>query len=132
VLRYRFFLPAARKCRDARACATVHFAENVAVAIAPSRLRAPGGVLEFAGGHARPAEIHASGRLLLPLLQSEEPGKLREDVRAAEIRVALVGDVLLKAAKPLQRSHSGRRAAFAAQGSRRARTAVSKLQKIPA
>ena len=63
-----------------------------------------GGVLELAGGHARPAEIDASRGLLLPLFQSEEPGKLREDVRTAEIRVALVGNVLREAAKPLQRS----------------------------
>jgi hypothetical protein len=61
----------------------------------------------------------------LPLFQSEESGKLREDVRTAEIRVALVGNVLLKAAKPLQRSHSGRGAALAAQGSRRAHATVS-------
>ena len=40
----------------------------------------------------------------MPLFQSEEPGKLREDVRTAEIRVALVGNVLREAAKPLQRS----------------------------
>jgi hypothetical protein len=83
-----------------------------------------GSVLGFAGGHAKPASIDASWGMLLPLFQGEEPGKLREDVRTAEIRVALVGDVLREVARPLQRRESGGRAALAAQGSRRARPAV--------
>jgi hypothetical protein len=101
------------------------------VEIAVAGERALGGVLEFAGGHARPTEIDASRGLLLPLFQNKEPGKLREDVRAAEICVALVGDVLRETAKPLQRKQSGRWAAPAAQGSRGARAVVkSELQKI--
>jgi hypothetical protein len=101
------------------------------VEIAIAGERALGGVLEFAGGHARPAEIDASRGLLLPLFQSQEPGKLREDVRTAEICVALVGDVLREIAKPLQRKQSGRRAAPTAQGSRGARAVVkSELEKI--
>jgi hypothetical protein len=52
-------------------------------------------------------------------------------MRAAEICVALVGDVLREIAKPLQQKQSGRRAAPAAQGSRGARAVVkSELQKI--
>lgn len=78
-------------------------AEKAPMEIAAARQRAPGRVLGFAGGHAWPAEIDASGRLLLPLPPCEEPGKLRENVRAAEIRVALVGNVLREVAKPLQR-----------------------------
>jgi hypothetical protein len=101
------------------------------VEIAFAGNRALGGVLEFAGGHAKPAEIDAGWGLLLPLFQSQEPGKLREDVRAAEICIALVGDVLREIAKPLQRKQSGRGAALAAQGSRRTRALLkSELQKI--
>jgi len=37
----------------------------------------------------------------LPLFPSEEPGKLRENVRTAEIRVALVGDILHEVEKSL-------------------------------
>ena len=121
--RYRFFSRAARESGNARASHTLRFAEDAAVETAAGE-RAFGGVLGLVGGHAGPAAIDASGRLLLPLFASEEPGKLREDVRTAEIRVALVGDVLREVAKPLQRRESGGRAALAAQGSRRARPAV--------
>ena len=115
----------------AAASHTVHFAENSAVEVAAAGQRAVGHVLEFAGGHTKPPEVDASRRLLLPLFQSEEPGKLREDVRTAEICVALVGDVLREIAKPLQRKQSGHRAAPTAQRSRRARALVkSELQKI--
>jgi hypothetical protein len=103
---------------------TVHFAENSAVEVAAAGQRAVGHVLEFAGGHTKPPEGDASRRLLLPLFQSKAAGKLREDVRDAEIRVALVGDVLREVAKPLQRRQSGRRTAFAAQRSRGTRPAV--------
>ena len=125
VRRYRFFSRAARESGNARASHTLRFAEDAAVEIAAAGERAFGGVLGLVGGHAGPAAIDAGRRLLLPLFASEEPGKLREDVRTAEIRVALVGDVLREVAKPLQRRESGGRAALAAQGSRRARPAVS-------
>lgn len=80
-----------------------YIAEKAPVEIAAARQRAPGRVLGFAGEHAEPAEIDPSGRLLLPLPPREEPGKLRENVRAAEICVALVGNILREVAKPLQR-----------------------------
>jgi hypothetical protein len=89
--------------------------EEAPMEIAAVRQRALSRVLGFAGRHAKPAEIDASGRLLLPLLPREETGKLRENVRAAEIRVALVGHVLHEIAKPLQRRKSRGWAALAAQ-----------------
>jgi hypothetical protein len=55
----------------------------------------------IAGGHAEPAEVDASWRVLLPLLARKDARKLRENVRDAEIRVALVGNVLREVAKPL-------------------------------
>ena len=79
--------------------------------------RAIGDVLAFICGYAGAAEIHGGRRLLLPLRASQEPGKLREDVRVAKICVALVGDVLREIAKPLQWRQSGCRAAPAAQRS---------------
>ena len=100
--------------------------------IAAAGQRPLGGVLELAGGHAKPAEIHTGRGLLLPLFQSEGPGKLREDVRDAEVCVALVGDILREVAKPLQREHSGRRTALATQRSRRARQALSPPKNSPA
>jgi len=112
--RYRFFPPAATESGNAPASHTLRFAEEAAVEIAAAGVRAIGGVLGIARGHARRATIDASRGLLLPLFPSEEPRKLRENVRTAKIRVALVGDVLRKVAKPLQRRESGRRAALAA------------------
>jgi hypothetical protein len=103
-------------------------AENPIVEIAAPRRRALSRLLGFAGGHAKPAEIDASGRLLLPLLPREETGKLRQNVRAAEVRVALVGNVLREITKPLQRRQSRGRAAFAAQRSRRARPPLNSLK----
>jgi hypothetical protein len=88
---------------DASATHTVHFAQDIAVEIAAAGQRAVGHVLEFAGGCAKPPEVDAGRRLLLSLFQSKAPGKLREDVRDAEIRVALVGDVVREIAKPSQR-----------------------------
>jgi hypothetical protein len=81
---------------------TLHLAQNAAVEIVVAGLRAISYVLEFAGGRAQPAEVDASRRLLLSLLQSEAPGKLRKNVRNAEICVALVGDVLREVKKSLQ------------------------------
>ncbi len=80
-----------------------YIAEKTPMEIAAAGRRALSRLLGFAGGHAKPAEIDASRRLLLPLLTREESGKLRENVRAAEVRIALVGDVLQQVAKPLQR-----------------------------
>ena len=127
--RYRFFSRVATESGNARASHTLRFVEDTAVEIAAAGERAFGGVLGFVGRHTEPAAIHTSRGLLLPLFASEEPGKLREDVRATEICVALVGDVLREVAKPLQRRKSGRRAAHAAQGSRRARPAISSNSK---
>jgi len=56
--------------------------------------RTPGDILEFAGGYTGAAEINANRWMLLPLFQGQGLGQLREDVRDAEICVALVGDVL--------------------------------------
>jgi hypothetical protein len=80
-----------------------YIAEKAPMEVAAAERRAFSRLVGFAGGHAKPAEVDASGRLLLPLLTREEPGKLREDVRAAKIRVTLVGNVLREVAKPLQR-----------------------------
>ena len=91
-----------------------HIAEKTLMEIVAAREHALSRLLGFAGGHAKPAEIDASGRLLLPLLPREEIGKLRQNVRVAKIRVALVGNVLHQIAKPLQRSKSRGRATFAA------------------
>ena len=66
--------------QHARASQTANFAENTTVAIAIAGLRGIGDVLDFAGRHARPVEIHASRRLLLSLFAREDPGKLRENV----------------------------------------------------
>ena len=93
--------------------------------IAAGRQRTLSRVLGLAGRHARPAEIDASRRVLLPLPPREETGKLRENVRAAEIRSALVGHVLHEIAKPLQRRKSRGGAALAAQRSRRARPTLN-------
>jgi len=112
--RYRFFSRAATESDDAPASHTLPFAEDAAVEIAAAGSCALSSVLGLAGRHSGPAAINASGGMLLSLFPSEEPGKLREDVRVAEIRDALVGDVLRKVAKPLQRRQSGRRAALAA------------------
>jgi hypothetical protein len=71
--------------------------------IAAAGWRALSRLLGFAGGHAKPTETDASRSLLLPLLTREGPRELCENVRAAEIRLALVGDVLHQVAKPLQR-----------------------------
>jgi hypothetical protein len=131
IRRYRFFPRATRESGHAPASQTLRFAEDAAVEIAAAGERAFGSVLGLAGGHAGPAAIDASRWLLLPLFESEEPGKMRKDVRTAEIRVALVGDVLREVAKPLQGRESGGRAALAAQGSRRARPAVSPNSKKP-
>ncbi len=112
--RYRFFFRVARESGNAPASLTLRLAEEAAVEIAAIGDCAVGSVLGLAGRHAGPAAIDASRGLLLPLLASEEPGKLREDVRAAEIRFALVGDVLREVAKPFQRRQSRSRAALAA------------------
>jgi len=80
-----------------------YIAEKTPMEIAAAGWRAFSRFVGVAGGHAKPAEIDASRRLLLPLLTREESGKLRENVRAAEVRIALVGDVLQQVAKPLQR-----------------------------
>lgn len=76
--------------------------------------RVIGDVLAFICGHAGAVEIDGGSGLLLPLFTGQGPGKLREDVRTAEICVALVGDVLRKITKPSQRRQSGGRAAPAA------------------
>jgi hypothetical protein len=119
--RYRFFSQAATESGNAPASLTLRFAEGGALAIVGVRDCAPGSVLGPLGGHAGPTAIGASRRLLLSLFKGEEPGKLREDVRAAEIRVALVGDVLREVPNPLQRRESRSWTALAPQGSRRAR-----------
>jgi len=80
IRRYRFFPAAATESGNARASHTLRFAEDAAVEIAAVGDCAVGPVLGLVGRHARPAAINASRGLLLPLLQSEEPGKLREDV----------------------------------------------------
>jgi hypothetical protein len=80
-----------------------HIAEKDSMEIAAAGQCPLGRVVGSAGGHAKPAEVDAGGRLLLPLPAREKPGKLRKDVRAAEIRVALVGNVLREIAKSLQR-----------------------------
>jgi len=80
-----------------------HIAEKDPMEIAAARQCALSRVVGSAGGHAKPAEIDADGRLLLPLPAREKPGKLRKNVRTAEVRFALVGDVLREVAQPLQR-----------------------------
>ena len=84
------------------------------MAIAVAGQRVIGDVLAFICGYAGPTEIHADGSLLLPLLASQGPCGLREDVRAAKICVALVGNVLREIAKALQRRQSRSGAAPAA------------------
>jgi hypothetical protein len=80
-----------------------HIAEKDPMEIAAARQCSLSCVVGSAGGHAKPAKIDADGRLLLPLPARKKPWKLRKDVRAAEIRVTLVGDVLREVAQPLQR-----------------------------
>ena len=92
--RYRFFPPAARECVGADSPLPGCLAQNSAMAIAVAGQRASGCVLGVTGGHSRHTENSARGGVLLPLFAREGPGKLREDVRTAEIRDALVGDVL--------------------------------------
>lgn len=103
---------------------TVRFTETTVLETAAPGQRAAGDVLGHAGGHAGAAEIHANGGMLLPLLQGQGIGQLYQDVRVAEICVALVGNVLREIAKSLQRRQPGCGAAPATQGSRRARPAV--------
>ena len=81
----------------------MQFAENCVVEIAVFGQRLIGDVLAFVCGHTGPTEIDASGRMLLPLHTSQGTRKLREDVRAPQIRIALVGHVLREVAEPLQR-----------------------------
>ena len=81
----------------------IYIAEKTLMETAASGRRALSRLLGFAGGHAKPAEIDATRRLLLPLLTREEPWELRKDVRVAEVRFALVGNVVRQVAKPLQR-----------------------------
>lgn len=123
--RYRFFPQAARESGNAPASLTSHFAEDAALEIAAVGDCPLGSVLGPTGEHAGPAAVDASWGLLLSLFPGEEPGKLREDVRTAEVRVALVGDVLRESAKPFRWRQSRSRAALAPQGSRGARPAVS-------
>jgi hypothetical protein len=76
-------------------------AENASVEIAAAGQRAASHFVGVAGGYAEPAEINASWRVLLPLFARKDARKLRKNVRDAEIRVALVGNVLREVAKPL-------------------------------
>ena len=128
VRRYRFFSRAARESRHARALHYLFFAKNAALEITAIGHYAVGHVMELAGGHTHLAEIDASWRLLLPLLEGQSVRKLRQDVRNAEICVAMVGHLLREIAKPLQRKQSWLGAAPAASGSRRTRAAVTPYQ----
>jgi hypothetical protein len=123
--RYRFFSRVATESGNAPSSHTLRFTEDAVVEIATTGDCAVGSFLGPAGRHAGPAAIHASRGLLLPLFTNQGPRKLREDVRTAKVRYALVGDVLHKVAKPFQRRESGRRAALTPQGSRRERPLVS-------
>ena len=86
---------------NARVSHTPRVAEDATVENAAAGDCTFGGVLGLVGRYSRPAAVDASRGLLLPLFASEEPGKLRENVRTAEIRVALVGDLLHEVAKTL-------------------------------
>jgi hypothetical protein len=67
-------------------------AEKLIVATAVRDGSDPGGFLEFAGGYtARRVKEAERRRLLLPLREDERAGELREDVRAAEVCIAMVG-----------------------------------------
>jgi hypothetical protein len=99
--------------------------EDALMEIAAAWQRTPDCFLGFAGGHAKRAEIDATRRVLLPLFAREEAGKLCEDVRASQVCVALVGNVLREIAQPLQWRWSRRRAAVAPQRSRRARASLT-------
>ena len=57
--------------------------------------------MELISRYPEPAAIHTSRRLLLSLLPREDPGKLCENVRVAQVCVALVGDFVREIEKPL-------------------------------
>lgn len=98
-----FFCERLENARHARALHTILFAKNAALEIAATWKRAPGDVLELACGHTGATEISANRGMLLPLFQGQGPRNLRQDVRDAEICVALVGHVLHEIPNPLQR-----------------------------
>jgi len=89
--------------RYARALHHILFTEKTTLENAAIGERAAGDVMELAGGYAHMAEIDASRGLLLSLLQGQGIRKLRQDVRNAEICVALVGHLLREIPKSLQR-----------------------------
>ena len=98
-----FFCERLENARHARALHTIVFTKKTALEIAATCKRAPGDVLEFACGHTGATEISANRGMLLPLFQGQGFRNLRQDVRDAEICVALVGHVLREIPKPLQR-----------------------------
>lgn len=97
--RYRFFAERVRECGDAwrplcpeRLSERLPKAEELIVATAVRSGVNPGGFVEFAGGYAAErVEDAERRRLLLPLREDQRAGELRENVRAAEVCVAMVG-----------------------------------------
>jgi hypothetical protein len=98
-----FFCERLENAGHARALHTILFTKKAALEIATTWKRAPSDVLGLACGHTRATEISANCGMLLPLFQGQGPRNLRQDVRDAEICVALVGYVLHEIPKPLQR-----------------------------
>ena len=98
-----FFCERLENARHAQVLHTILFTKKTALEIATPWKRAPGDVLELACGHPGATEISAKRGMLLPMLQGEGLRNLRQDVRDAEICVALVGHVLHEIPKPLQR-----------------------------
>ena len=78
--RYRFFSPPATESGNAPPPLSLRFAEDGSVEVAAAGDGIIGGVLGIVSRHAWPAAIDRSRWMLLPLFQSEELGKLREDV----------------------------------------------------
>jgi hypothetical protein len=64
----------------ARALQIICFTEKDALEVVASRQHTLSAVLESVGRRTWSAQIHSCRRLLLPLFQDEEPGKLRQDV----------------------------------------------------
>jgi len=98
-----FFCERLENARHAQALHTILFAKKATLEIATTWKCAPGDVLELACGHTGATEISANRGMLLPLFQGQGPRNLCQDVRDAEICVALVGHVLHEIPNPLQR-----------------------------
>jgi len=118
--RYRFSVATATQSGDASARENWKLANTRFVQTALYWSGAAGDELEPVCRHARPVACSAVSGLLLPLRARATLGELRENLRAAEIRIALVGRLVRQAARAFRGGQSRRWSALAPSRSRRA------------